>query len=87
MISILKITVKKDWFFKNFLKDRNNIQDKFYNYLQKQKVQILFYNWLEDYASAGNKINLSLSKTSNPITNRCMTLVKIQRIATTKLWL
>ena len=60
---------KRLWFFKNFLKERNNIQNEFYNYLQTHKVQILFFNWFEDYASKNN-IKFPFSKTVNPITNR-----------------
>ncbi|ESQ29478.1 hypothetical protein EUTSA_v10024098mg, partial [Eutrema salsugineum] len=47
----------------------NLIQEEFYKYLYKHKVQILFFNWFEYYAFK-NSINFPFSKTANPITTR-----------------
>lgn len=45
---------KKYYVFKFLLENRSVIQEEFYNYLQKQKVQVLFFNWFDDYTSKNN---------------------------------
>ena len=69
MIFILTLIKKKRlWFFKNFLNQRKEIQETYYEFVNLHKVHILFFDWFEIYAS-DNKITYPF-KESNLITVR-----------------
>jgi hypothetical protein len=50
MISIVNITLNKDFGFPNFfLKQQQKIQKCFYDFIVLHKIQILFFDWFELY--------------------------------------
>ena len=59
---------KRTWFFKHFLESRKIIHSLFYDFVQKNKVNILSFDWFEIHAS---KNNISYPfKMLNPVTFR-----------------
>ncbi|KAH9740771.1 hypothetical protein KPL70_002355 [Citrus sinensis] len=59
---------KRLWFFKNFLNQRKEIQQIYYEFVNLHQVYILFFDWFEIYSSENN-IEYPF-KESNPITIR-----------------
>ena len=59
---------KRTWFFQHFLHKRKEIQGQFYNCVQNNKINILFFDWFEIYASENN-ISYPF-KVLNPVTIR-----------------
>ena len=59
---------KRTWFFEHFLESRKNIQSLFYDFMQENKVNIVFFDWFEIHASENNI--LCPFKVLNPITIR-----------------
>ncbi|KAH9781070.1 hypothetical protein KPL71_008326 [Citrus sinensis] len=59
---------KRLWFFKHFLKQRKEIQQIYYEFVNLHQVHILFFDWFEIYSS-DNNIDYPF-KESNPITVR-----------------
>ncbi|KAH9716045.1 hypothetical protein KPL71_021316 [Citrus sinensis] len=59
---------KRIWFFKHFLKQRKEIQQIYYEFVNLHQVHILFFDWFEIYSSENN-ISYPF-KESNPITVR-----------------
>ena len=59
---------KRTWFFEHFLESRKIIQSLFYDFVQKNKVNIMFFDWFEIYASENNI--LYPFKVLNPVTIR-----------------
>ena len=45
---------KRLWFFKNFLNQRKEIQETYYQFVNLHKVRILFFDWFDMYASDHN---------------------------------
>ena len=66
---------KRRWFFKYFLNKRKAIQNYFYDFIYQNKVNILFFEWFEIYASENNifypfkVINPVTFKKSNSLRN------------------
>ena len=59
---------KRNWFFKTFGENIFKIQDKHFKFCRKNKINILFFTWLETYTK---KHNIKYPfKTANPITKR-----------------
>ena len=61
---------KRFWFFKHCLKQRKEIQQIYYEFVNLHKVHILFFDWFDIYTS-DNQISYPF-KESNPITIRKM---------------
>ncbi|KAH9696767.1 hypothetical protein KPL71_023320 [Citrus sinensis] len=59
---------KRLWFFEHFLKQRKEIQQTYYEFVNLHQVHILFFDWFEIYSSENN-ISYPF-KESNPITIR-----------------
>ena len=59
---------KRIWFFKQFLNQRKEIQQIYYEFVNFHKVHILFFDWFEIYSSENN-ITYHF-KESSPITIR-----------------
>ena len=59
---------KRAWFFEHFLNTRQDIQIKFYDFLQNNKVNLYFFDWFEIYTSE-NDISYPF-KDLNPVTIR-----------------
>jgi len=76
MISIVTITLKNDFvFFFNFLKQRQEIQKNYYDFVTLHKIQIIFFYWFELYYTFKNHIACLFIKDACPITTRNKTLI------------
>ena len=68
---------KRSWFFKHFLLQRHDIQNKFYNYIEIHKARILFFDWFEIHYASAHHVTYPFAsiKHACPITTRSKTPV------------
>ena len=65
---MLPIIKKKKLIFQAFLRIEKNYSESFYDFVQENKVNIMFFDWFEIYASENNV--LYPFKVLNPVTIR-----------------
>jgi hypothetical protein len=68
---------KRSWFFEHFLQQRHIIQKQFYDFIELNRIQILFFDWFELYYASTHHVTYTFAsiKHACPITTRSETLV------------
>jgi len=68
---------KRSWFFEHFLQQRHIIQKKFYDFIELNRIQILFFDWFELYYASTHHVTYTFAsiKHACPITTRSETPV------------
>jgi hypothetical protein len=68
---------KRSWFFEHFLQQRHIIQKQFYDFIELNRIQILFFDWFELYYASTHHVTYTFAsiKHACPITTRSETPV------------
>ena len=68
---------KRSWFFEHFLQQRHIMQKQFYDFVELNRIQILFFDWFELYYASAHHVTYPFAsiKHACPITTRSKTPV------------